>query len=92
MRRQAFKIDEKFTYGDYLHLPDDGKRYQVIDGELLMVPAPVPYHQMISVNIERLLYDHARNEGGRVLHAPCDVVLTDIDIVQPDVFFISKDR
>ena len=47
MKDQAFKIDEKFTYQDYLHLPEDGKRYQIIDGELDMVPAPIPDHQRI---------------------------------------------
>jgi Uma2 family endonuclease len=92
MRSSAIRVDEKFTYQDYLHLPDDGKRYQVIDGELCMVPAPVPRHQMVSMNLERILHDHARKEGGRVFHAPCDVILTDVDIVQPDIFFISQER
>jgi len=85
-------MDEKFTYQDYLHLPDDGKRYQVIDGELHRVPAPIPKHQMISMNLERILYDYARKEDGRVFHAPCDVVFTDIDVVQPDVFYVCHDR
>jgi len=92
MRSHAFKFDEKFTYQDYLHLPDDGKRYQVIDGDVYMVPAPIPYHQMVSMNLERILFDYARKEGGRVFHAPCDVVLTDVDIVQPDIFFICNER
>lgn len=92
MREQAFKIDDKFTYQDYLHLPDDGKRYQIIDGELYMVPSPIPYHQTISINIERILYEYTKKQGGRVLHAPCDVVLTNIDVVQPDIFFISPER
>jgi Uma2 family endonuclease len=92
MREKATKINEMFTYQDYLHLPDDGRRYQIIDGELHMVPAPVPYHQMISMNIERILYDYTKKHGGKVLHAPCDVVLTNIDVVQPDIFFTSEDR
>jgi Uma2 family endonuclease len=92
MRNQALKIDERFTYQDYLHLPDDGKRYQIISGDLVMVPAPTPYHQKVSRNIERILYDYASEHGGEVLHAPCDVILSDVDVVQPDIIYISRER
>jgi Uma2 family endonuclease len=93
MRSHAFKIDEKFTYQDYLHLPDDGKRYQVIDGELHMVPAPVPYHQKVLTSLFKLIDSFVVGRNlGVVLVAPCDVVLTDVDIVQPDIFFISQER
>lgn len=92
MREQAFKIDDKFTHQDYLGLPDDGKRYQIIEGELYVIPAPIPYHQMVSKNIERILYDFTKKQGGRVLRAPCDVVLINTDVVQLDVFFIRQER
>ena len=92
MQDQALKTDEKFTCHDYLHLPDDGKRYQIIAGELFMVPASTPYHQKVSISIERMLYDYAREHGGEVLDAPCDVVLSDVDVVQPDIIYISPER
>ncbi|MBS3905550.1 MAG: Uma2 family endonuclease [Syntrophaceae bacterium] len=93
MKGQAFKIDEKFTYQDYFHLPDNGKRHQIIDGELYMVPAPVPYHQRILRNLGRILDQFVNeNRAGEIFYSPCDVVLSDVDVVQPDIFFISQER
>jgi Uma2 family endonuclease len=83
----------KFTYEDYIHLPDDGKRYQIIEGEIYMTPAPIPYHQSILINLLILLRDFAENyKLGKIYCAPCDVILSDENIVQPDIFFISKER
>lgn len=83
----------RFTYRDYLHLPDNGKRYQIIEGELYMVPAPVPYHQKISGNLSFVLRKFVEEKKlGEVYCAPCDFVLSKTDIVQPDIFFISKER
>ncbi len=86
-------IEIKFKYEDYLHLPDDGKRYQIIGGELYVVPAPVPYHQKISRNIEFILFAFVKERDlGEVFNAPCDVILSEEDVVQPDILFISKER
>ena len=83
----------KFTYKDYLCLPDNGKRYQIIEGEIYMTPAPIPYHQDILWKLLFLLRTFVERQGlGRVYFAPCDVVLSDENIVQPDIFFISKER
>src|SRR5512141_1019712 len=82
----------RFTYDDYARLPDD-RRYEVIDGELFLTPAPTPYHQIVKGRIERLLEDHVeRGSLGMVLDAPCDVVLSQFDVLQPDIFFISTGR
>lgn len=82
----------KFTYEDYLHLPED-KRYELIDGEVHMVPAPVPYHQDVSRKLVVRLNEFVEKYNlGRIYYAPCDVVLSEIDVVQPDIIFISKKR
>ncbi len=82
----------RFTYQDYLLLPED-RRYEVIDGDLFMTPAPTPYHQLVSKRIERMLDDFVeKNHLGLVLYAPCDVVLSETDVVQPDILFISAGR
>ena len=82
----------KFTYQDYLLLPED-KRYEIIEGELFMVPAPIPYHQDIFRSLFRVLTDYAQSKNlGKVYSAPIDVVLSDENIVQPDILFISKQR
>lgn len=83
---------KKYTYEDYLKTPDD-KRYELIDGELLLTPSPVPRHQVISVELLFKLSEFvAENNLGKVLHAPCDVYLDNENVVQPDILFISKDR
>ncbi|MFQ5455419.1 MAG: Uma2 family endonuclease [Nitrospirota bacterium] len=83
----------KYTYEDYICIPDTGKRYQLIEGELYMVPAPIPYHQIVSIRIASNLSDYIEtNDLGMLLYAPCDIVLSEEDVVQPDIFFISRDR
>ena len=88
----AVKKPIKFTYEDYLHFPED-KRYEIIDGEVHMVPSPVPYHQMVLGNLYLRLCEFVDKKGiGEVYLAPLDVVLSEIDVVQPDIMFISKER
>ena len=82
----------KLTYNDYFNLPDE-KRSELIDGELYMVPAPDFYHQIVSRNIEFAIWSFVRkNMLGEVVHAPVDVVLTEEDVLQPDILFISNER
>lgn len=93
MRELAIKEDEMFTYQDYIHFPDNGKQYQIIDGEVYMSPAPVPYHQWVSANLEEILRRFVKtNNLGEVFDAPCDVLLSEITVVQPDIFFISTEK
>lgn len=83
---------KKSTYQDYLMTPDD-QRYELIEGELMMTPSPVPYHQWISKNIEFELEKFVREKGqGKVFDAPCDVYLDDENVLQPDIMYISEER
>lgn len=83
---------KKYTYEDYLKTPDD-ERYELIEGELLMTPSPVPKHQRISRELEfEILRFVKKNDLGEVFYAPCDVYLDDENVVQPDILFISKER
>lgn len=80
------------TYEDYSKTPDD-KRCELIDGELLMTPSPIPYHQWISKNVLYEMEKFVReNKIGGVFGAPCDVHLDDENILQPDILFIAKER
>ena len=82
----------KFTYEDYKHTPDD-KRYELLNGALIMAPAPRIAHQLAGGRLgSRLLIFVEANGLGWVLFAPTDVVLTDTDVVQPDLMFISNER
>ncbi len=84
----------KFTYEDYKNLPEsETRRYELLEGELVMVPAPSWFHQSISAALFRFLDSHIRARGlGEVRFAPLDVVLSEHDVVQPDLMFISKVR
>ena len=83
-----------WTYDDFLRLPDDGNRYEIIDGVLYMVNAPDPEHQLAvhQIAVEFELYVR-RNPAGIVFASPIEVHLPDIARpVQPDVLFIAADR
>ena len=80
------------TYDDYARLPE-GAAYQLIQGELIMAPAPLPTHQDTVGNIFVALTNFAHSRKiGRVFVAPIDVYLGPGDTLQPDVIFISRER
>ncbi|HEV8144021.1 MAG TPA: Uma2 family endonuclease [Methylomirabilota bacterium] len=80
-------------YREYAALPDDGRRYEILDGELSVTPAPSLDHQIILANLFRILDAHVRARNlGIVLFAPLDVILTDANIVQPDLVFLDHER
>ncbi|HYF76283.1 MAG TPA: Uma2 family endonuclease [Symbiobacteriaceae bacterium] len=82
----------RFTYEDYKLLPED-RRYEIIEGELLVTPAPTARHQGILLELAVKLSIHVKANGlGKVLPAPTDVILTNENIVQPDILFVSSRR
>lgn len=90
---QTMPQDKVWTYEDYAALPDDGNRYEVIEGELVMAPAPRVDHQRCSFNLGLIIGPHVKSNGlGEVLAAPCDVVLDARNVLQPDLIFISRAR
>src|SRR5437660_5013003 len=83
----------KLTYEDYVDLPDDGRRYEILDGELEVSPAPAPRHQAVLGNLFWILHGHVQERGsGRVYCAPIDVILAPSSVVQPDLIFIAAGR
>ena len=81
------------TYDDLRALPDDGQRYEIIDGELIGTPAPTMDHQRVVGRLYRLLDDYApRVEGGEVAFAPFAVRLGHFDAVEPDLVFLTAAR
>jgi Uma2 family endonuclease len=81
------------TYDDLRELPDDGNRYEIIGGELVMNPAPRRDHQEVVANLDWILQRFLRASGlGRAYTHPVDVYLGRHDIVQPDLIVITADR
>lgn len=80
------------TYDDLSQMPDDGKRYEIIGGELFVAPSPIKKHQKLAMRLADLLYDQQLAGHGEAYFAPVDVRLSPHDIVQPDLLFILRDR
>jgi Uma2 family endonuclease len=81
------------TFEDLLHTPDDGNHYEIIDGELIVSPAPSRIHQKFLGRLFNIVATHVeRNKLGEVYFAPVDVQLFPHDVVQPDLIFIRADR
>jgi Uma2 family endonuclease len=86
-------VDPKLTYEDLRKMPDDGKRYELIDGEVFMMPTPTTSHQRTLGNLLFALGSLAdERDLGEVFVAPTDVVFGERTAVQPDLLFIRKDR
>jgi len=84
----------QWTYEDYLRLPEDGKRYEIIEGVLYVSNAPNYDHQFTVSKLDRLLGGYIdQHQLGVVLIAPFEVHLSEIARpVQPEVFFITRER
>lgn len=81
----------RLTYEDYRDLPDDGKRYELIDGDLNVTPAPATRHQVVVIQLVRSLGDWVLEQKlGVVFTAPYDIVLSAEDVVQPDLVYIAE--
>lgn len=81
------------TYDDYVLLPDDGYRYEILDGDLVMTPAPNPRHQNVLLNLASVIREWvASADLGKVYIAPIDVLLERTIVVQPDLLFIQRER
>lgn len=82
----------KWTYADYLHLPDNHMRYEVIGGNLYMSPAPRLNHQFVLGELFVAFQEHVKkNQLGRIYISPIDVVMAPFATpVQPDILFISQ--
>ena len=82
-------LKRQWTAADLDDLPDDGNRYEVIDGELFVTPAPAWRHQEAVVQMHRLLADYlGAQRAGHAIIAPADVVFSPKRAVQPDLFVV----
>ena len=92
---QAWPAQGEWTYEDYLRLPDDGRRYEVIRGVLYVSPPPLIIHQTAQGHLYAALYNHVVvNRLGFVYAAPVDILLPEriAEPVQPDILFIREEH
>ncbi len=86
-----------YTYDDYRTLPEDmSRRYELLEGELYMVPAPTTTHQRVSRKLFTVLNGYVSLRGlGEMFFSPIDVILGQGDareVAQPDIVFIAEAR
>ena len=81
------------TYDDYASWPDDGKRYELHEGELSIIPTPTTVHQETLGNLLLLLAPHVRAAGrGEIMPSPFDCIMSTITVVQPDLIYLDEAR
>ncbi len=86
-------ISTKFTHSDLLAFPNDGKHRQIVDGELIVTPSPNLGHQRISRRIQFALVKYLEAHPiGEILNAPMDVILSDFDVLEPDLLLVLNPR
>jgi Uma2 family endonuclease len=86
----AHEFKRKLEYVDLEVTPDDGRRYELVDGELYVTPSPRPTHQRISGRLYLLFVEYFGGRSiGEVFYAPVDVILTRWDVFVPDLLVVS---
>jgi Uma2 family endonuclease len=87
------EVIPKLTYEEFRQLPDDGKRYELIGGEVRLTPAPSTKHQFVVHNLDMALSPYVQeNKLGEVWEAPLDVRLAEDTALQPDLVFVASTR
>jgi Uma2 family endonuclease len=86
------RVQPRVSYADLERAPEDGRRYELYDGEVYVVPAPMPRHQRVQIRLVEWLDDYVASAGGFVVCAPIDIVFSEYDVLQPDVVFFGPAR
>lgn len=92
----AVEIKKELTYEEYLALPETMQRYEILDGEFVLTPAPTVKHQVVLGNLYRALFDFVSKRGlGLILLSPHDIIVRrkpKLRTRQPDLTYVSKAR
>jgi len=85
-------VRPRVSYADLERAPEDGRRYELYDGEVFVVPSPLPKHQVVALRIVEMVSEYVRQHGGFCVTSPIDIVFSEYDVLQPDVIFFSPAR
>jgi len=85
-------VDPRVSYAELATWPDDGRRWELYAGEPIAVPTPNWRHQRVVLKLAGILGDYEHLGGGGVVVAPFDIVLSDYDVLQPDVVFFGREK
>lgn len=80
----------KLVYQDLLTAPEDGNRYELLDGDVCVTPAPSPAYQRIVLGLTLRFVEYFHGRGlGEVFVSPIDVILTERDVLEPDILVVA---
>jgi len=83
----------KYTHADLLAMPDDGRRREIIDGDLFVTPSPLEKHQLILLNLTMALGKYLEaHPVGQFRFAPLDVIFSEHDVLEPDLLFVLNEH
>ncbi len=82
----------RMTYEQFATMPDDGKRYELVDGEPVVTPAPTTRHQVLASNLEFALRQAADLAAGALVMREVDVKFTPFRATRPDIVYVSAPR
>lgn len=81
----------EWTYSEYARLPDDGNRYEVIDGEVCMTPAPGPHHQRVAARLFFVLQEYVERHGLGEMLWDVDLLFVSGQYLRPDMLFVPRE-
>jgi len=85
--------DRKLTYADYLQIPEDGLRHEIVDGDHYVSPSPLRRHQRVSLKLTLAIGPFLEETGcGELYEAPCDVRLGEHTVLEPDLLVVLADH
>jgi len=82
----------RVSFADLQQTPEDGRRYELYDGEAFVVPAPIPLHQLAVLKFADVFKAYVISHGGIFFVSPIDIVFSQFDVVQPDIVFFEHGR
>ena len=85
-------VQPRVSFADLQQTPEDGRRYELYDGEVFVVPAPTPLHQLAILQLAGLLKAYTQTHGGFVFLSPIDIVFSEFNVLQPDLVFFVNGR
>jgi Uma2 family endonuclease len=83
-------VRPRVSNADLEQAPEDGRRYELYDGEVFVVPAPIPRHQVVQQ--WEALHQYVSEHGGFSVDSPIDIVFSEYDVLQPDVVLFTAQR
>src|SRR5579859_8063033 len=92
MRLVKASTDPRVTFAELQQWPDDGRRYELYGGEVIVVPSPFPRHQRVTMHLGEILAEYEHVHGGLVFDNPIDIVFTEHNVAQPDLVYFRPER